>query len=133
MSFTTALQAAAALGSEYIQTKGRVGGMACAEDHDPTWDAGDEARLNAEYARIGELAQRLAATFIELERDHDKAWHEFLVASTERLGALSRNGEAGRIAAEYEHDQWLRWTRGELPGAEQPEIFARGVDVLSKQ
>ena len=53
------LQAATALASEYTAINTTIGPMACAADHDPTWDETDEARLNASYARLAELARQL--------------------------------------------------------------------------
>jgi hypothetical protein len=131
MSFETSLDAARKLAGEYTNLDGTIKSMATAEDHDPSWSDADTAELNQHEMRRTALGRLLAAALAQLSRDHRDQWQQYLAASVERLETLFRNVER-KWVCEYERDRWRDWARGALPVNDQPEIFARGVAVLSQ-
>lgn len=132
MSFAAALDAATALATEYTKLSGTISGMAVGADHDPNWGPADDEALNNYEAQRSELRQKLATALAALARDYRTDWQSYLAASTGRLDVLTKNAGKSWVVGEYERDQWTRWTKGALPAADQPEIFARGINELSE-
>lgn len=129
MSFTAALEAATALASEWTALDSTISAMACAADHDPSWGPSADAELGEKEARRREVERLLGSAFVTLAFEYPADWQSYLVTATARLTALATQP---KVYAEYERDQWTKWTRGRLEKPDQPVIFARGAHLLHK-
>ncbi len=131
--FELALQAATALGSEYVRLDARISGLAVAADHDPNFNAEDEALFQTLLGRRSALAHELTARFEWFERHHRETWRAFLVESANRLHVLAESNDGERFVAAGALYNWAPLSRAEADIFDAPGGFAKGVAVLASR
>ena len=131
VSFEAALATTTALARTYAGVASNVSAAACAADHDPSWSAADDERLDEAYAKKAALEENLVAAFDALDRDHRTAWRAFLATAATRLGALCRHANNPGIVGTSTVEAWAAWASGARPSYAQ-ELFASGLDRLAE-
>ena len=128
MGFDTELATATTLATEYTALGSTLGAMACAADRDPTWGPADDEEYSAKHARQREVAKLLGSRFIAMAFEYSNAWKAYLAKTTAQLTAAAAKNDL----LDYERDGWTKWSNNRLAPEDQPEMFARGLDVLAR-